>query len=341
MGEFRQQLPLTGPDGSVHYGWARQPLFKLNMNDAAAMRRHPFRAWRTKRWEYYYVATPELFFSGMVAHVGYLGNVVVYLYDLQRDLLRQQSVNVPLGHGMTLADHPREGMTGVQTGHGIQLRSCMSADKKRVTVHWPAFDGHDDLDAELSFAWPEAWESLTVVDPLREGRFAYTTKATCLPATGHIHLGGNDWECEARHAFAEVDWSRGLFENTTLWKWATMSGCSGEHVVGFNLCNGFHDRGDNENALLLDGRITKLSGVSFTYDRESIMQPWHVTSPDRRVDVTFTPLVDRRSMTDLGIVHSHIHQLVGRYTGQIIPDGSPAIELPGIIGAAEDHDARW
>ncbi len=342
MSEYTKNLSLVNNDGSVNLGWARHPVFDLNIRDAAAVKHHPFGAWRTKRWTYFYIAAPAIFFSGLIAHVGYLGNIVVYLYDLEHHALMEQSLNIPFGAGITLADHPRHGTTCALHGKSLKLESTVTPEGKHIAVHWPAFNGGRDLDAEISLIWQEQLESLNVVDPLKNGRFAYTTKVTCLPAGGSIRLGNDTWKCDPEETMAEIDWSRGFFENTTLWKWATLSGrLSNGDPVGLNLCSGFHDGGDNENALMFDGHVTKLGLVSFTYDPNSIMKPWHITSPDGRVDLTFTPIADRKSMTDLGIIHSHIHQLIGRYTGHVTPDNSGPLTISGIIGAAEDHDALW
>lgn len=112
-------------------------------------------------------------------------------------------------------------------------------------------------------------------------------------------------------------------------------------MVGFNLCSGFHDRGDNENAVVINGHLTKLGLVSFTCNHAHIMQPWHVSSPDERVDLSFVPMVDRQSYTDAGPLQSHIHQLVGRYNSTIMLEGSDPIAITDFVGAAEDHYARW
>lgn len=334
---------LVSNDGVLNTGWARQPVFDLNMGAAPSVRHHPFHAWRLKRWEYFYVATPEIFFAAQVAHLGYLGNVAAYLYDIKRNILLQSTLNIPLGIGVVMADHPRRGTSTVHpAGVSARYTSTMTTGGKQMTIHWPRFGGARDLHADLLLGWPEELESLSVVDPLKRGRFAYTTKVLSMPASGTIRLGENSWQCNPAEALGELDWSQGLLEAVTVWKWATASGRTAQgQRVGFNLCTGFHDGGDNENALSVDGRITKLGLVSFTHDHTDVMQPWHITSSDGRVDLSFVPVADRRSDTNAGPLQSHIHQLVGRYTGVVTPDGSDPIAITGFVGAAEDHYARW
>ena len=342
MGEYTKPCSMVTSEGLVNFGWARQPLFDVNMTAASSVEHHIFRAWRLKRWEYFFVVTPTVFFAAQIAHVGYLGNLVAYLYDIKRDILMERTVNIPFGTGVVLADHPRRGTTTAHAGKSIHLQSEMTPDGKHVTVDWLRFNGPDDLHADLSLGWPEELESLTVVDPLRNGRFAYTTKVTCMPAAGTIRVGHEAWECSSSEALGELDWSRGFLESVTPWKWATASGRTEQgQTVGFNLCSGFHDGGDNENAVVVDGRLTKLGLVSFAYDHNQIMRPWRISSSDGRIDLSFVPMADRQSHTAAGPLQSHIHQLVGRYSGSVILADSSPIVIKDFVGAAEDHYARW
>jgi len=342
VGEHTEPLSMINGNGLVNFGWARQPLFDVNMTAAASVHRHIFSAWRLKRWEYFYVATPTVFFAAQIAHLGYLANLTAYLYDIKRNVLLERTSNIPFGTGVVLADHPRRGTTSARAGTSKYLQFEMTPEGKHITVDWHRFNGPQDLHADLLLGWPEELESLSVVDPLRNGRFAYTTKVTCMPATGTIRIGQERWECNRSEALGELDWSRGFLESVTVWKWATASGRTRQgQTVGFNLCSGFHDGGDNENAVVVDGHLTKLGLVSFTYDQAHIMQPWHVNSPDGRVDLSFIPMVDRQSYTDAGPLQSHIHQLVGRYSGTVTLEGSDLITITDFVGAAEDHYARW
>ena len=342
MGEHTKPLSMVTGNGLVNFGWARQPLFDVNMTAAASVHRHIFRAWRLKRWEYFYVATPTVFFSAQIAHVGYLANLAAYLYNIKRNVLLERTSNIPFGTGVILADHPRRGTTSARNGVSTRLQFEMTPEGKHMTIDWPRFNGPQGLHADLLLGWPEELECLSVVDPLRNGRFAYTTKVTCMPTSGTIRVGQETWECNRSEVLGELDWSRGFLESVTPWKWATASGRTRQgQTVGFNLCSGFHDQGDNENAMVVDGHLTKLGIVSFTYDQSHIMQPWHVSCPDGRVDLSFVPMVDRQSYTDAGPLQSHIHQLVGRYSGTVMPEGSDPIAITDFVGAAEDHYARW
>jgi hypothetical protein len=342
MSEFTEPRPLVGSDASVSYGWARQPLFEVNMRSASSVHRHPAGAWRLKRWEYFYVATPTVLLASQIAHIGYLANLVTYLYDIKRDVLMQRTSTIPFGTKVSLAEHPKRGMSSARLGASTLLKSEVVKAGKHFTVDWPRFNGPDSLHVDLLLEWPDELESLSVVDPLRSHRFAYTTKVMCMPAAGTIRVGKQTWQCKPSETLGALDWSRGFLESVTEWKWATASGRDGQgRVVGFNLCSGFHDGGDNENAVVCDGRLTKLGPVSFARDDAHILRPWHISSADGRADLSFVPLTDRQARTDAGPLQSHIHQLIGTYSGRLPGPGADSLTISDVLGVAEDHYARW
>ena len=71
------------------------------------------------------------------------------------------------------------------------------------------------------------------------------------------------------------------------------------------------------------------------------MQPWHFTDNQGRLNLSFTPFKDRLAQTNLGIITSEVHQLFGRYNGQVITDKGKIIQIKDLIGFAEEHQARW
>ncbi len=109
-----------------------------------------------------------------------------------------------------------------------------------------------------------------------------------------------------------------------------------------NLGFGFGDTSKaTENALILDGRIHKLGRVDFQYSAQNFRQPWRMSSPDGRLQLEFTPFVERLAKTNLLLIASEVHQLFGRYRGTVVADDGEVIHLDGLIGWAEEHAARW
>ena len=71
------------------------------------------------------------------------------------------------------------------------------------------------------------------------------------------------------------------------------------------------------------------------------MTPWQFRSNDNRLKLEFIPFKERTAVTNLGIIHSVVHQLFGRYNGQFTTDEGETIQIQDIVGFAEEHYARW
>ena len=135
-----------------------------------------------------------------------------------------------------------------------------------------------------------------------------------------------------------------MWEYRSFWVWASASGSLPDgRSVGLNLGFGFGDTSAaTENTLILDGRIHKLGQVDFTYDPTDFKRPWRMVSPDGRLDLEFTPFLERVSAkTNLLLITSEVHQMFGRYRGSVKADDGETIAIVGLIGFAEEHHARW
>jgi hypothetical protein len=66
-----------------------------------------------------------------------------------------------------------------------------------------------------------------------------------------------------------------------------------------------------------------------------------MTSDDNRLQLTFTPFLDRPAKTDVKLLYSEVHQMFGKYSGKLITDEGKLIEIKDLIGFAEEHHARW
>ncbi len=83
------------------------------------------------------------------------------------------------------------------------------------------------------------------------------------------------------------------------WNWGAGSGRTDGRVVGIKVGGRWTDgTGSVENALLVDGHLTKISEeLVWDYDPEDWMSPWRVTGES--VDLTLTPFHLKHSVTDL------------------------------------------
>jgi hypothetical protein len=339
--ELHARSPLLDEDGNlVQLGWARQPLLDCNLENVRFYGLRPLQPFRVKRWDYYGITTPRRFFSATLAHLGYAGLVFVYVVDFATREFHEETLTIPLGRGILLPRDSTEGESRFDNGK-VRLSFQAGATARRLSVLWPGFGG-GDLAVEATLYLSPEHESMNVVIPIGRKRFYYNRKVNCMPAEGWIDWRGEREELRPGACLGNMDWGRGVWEYRSFWVWASASGfLADKRTVGLNMGYGFGDTSAaTENALILDGRVHKLGGIDFDYDPGDFMRPWRMVAADGRLDLTFTPFLERVARSNLLLIFSEVHQMFGRYSGTARTDDGETVEIE-LIGFAEEHHARW
>jgi hypothetical protein len=341
--ELTKPGPLLQPDGKLaQIGWARQPILDCNLESARFYALRPLQHFRIKRWDYYAVFTPRRFFSATIADLGYAGNIFVYTLDFETGDLHEEGLVIPLGKGIELPRNSDEGNSHYEDKR-VKLDFSLLPDKRHLSVSWSDFHDGRGIKAEINLSTPPDYESMVIVIPIGEKRFYYNRKVNCLPASGSLRYGEIQEELKPDECLGSLDWGRGVWEYQSFWNWASASGFlpTGE-TLGLNMGMGFGDlSAATENAFILNNRIHKLDQIKFDYVSGDYMQPWRFTDNQGRLDLTFTPFKDRLAQTNLGIITSEVHQMFGRYDGQVTTDEGKVIPVKDLIGFAEEHQAKW
>ena len=340
--ELSEPSPLLDEQGDlVQVGWSRQPLLDCNLERAAFYRLRQLQRFRIKRWDYYGITTPRYFYSFTLADLGYAGQVFAYVLDFGTGRYHEETLTLPLARGIHLPRNSTEGRS-VYEGKAARMAFQVEDQGRRLTVDWPGFEDAG-LAADVFLDLPPEHESMAIVIPIQGRRFYYNRKVNCLPASGWIEYRGKRTELEAGQALGNLDWGRGVWLYRSFWVWASASGFMEDgRRVGLNMGYGFGDTSAaTENALVLEGRVHKLGQVDFTYDPRDFQRPWRMVSPDGRVDLEFSPFLERIASTNLLLITSEVHQLFGHYRGRLLTDEGTELHVDGLVGFAEEHQARW
>ena len=75
--------------------------------------------------------------------------------------------------------------------------------------------------------------------------------------------------------------------------------------------------------------------------KDDLLAPWHVTDNLDRLDLTFTPILDRAAYTGAVVLESNQHQVFGRFDGTAVLDDGTALTIRGLRGFAEKVKNRW
>ncbi len=341
--ELTQPGPLLTPNGDLaQVGWSREPLLDCNLEAAHFYAARPLQRLRIKRWDYYAVFSPGGFFSATIADLGYAGNLFVYIMNFESGELHEEGLVIPFGKDVQLPRNSTEGDSHFKNGK-VSLDFHVSAAQRKISVNWPEFQTGRGIRADISLTCPPGYESLAIVIPIGKRRFYYNRKINCLPAEGTIKYGDNTEILNPQTCSGSLDWGRGVWEYQSYWNWASSSGFLPDgRTIGINLGCGFGDLTKaSENALILGNRIHKLEQVKFDYSPDDYMKPWIFKDNEDRLNLSFTPFKERLAKTNLGIIFSEVHQMLGHYNGTAVADNGEVIAIKEMIGFAEEHQARW
>ena len=334
--ELTSAVKLCRDDGTLDpdaVGWSRQPV-----HDCAL----PGSWGRRKRWDYWCVTTPTHALSVTYADVDYLGLGDVWFIDLGSGRVATGSALVPLGRGLRLPDVAGSASMSIERG-GFRLSIDEEPGGTRLRATFERKG--TPFECDVFVARPDGHESLSVVIPWSAKRFQCTTKDNSRPASGTVHWGDDTFTFEpSAESWGCLDFGRGKWPYRTQWNWGAASGRQHDRVVGLQLGGKWTDgTGMTENALCVDGRLSKLSEeLIWEYDRGDWLRPWRIRTPQSdRVDLTFTPVYDKPSRLQLGVASSSVDQCFGTYAGRVVPDNGDAVDVDGLFGWAEEATWRW
>ena len=326
--EITAPVALCRADGSLNpdaVGWSRRPL-----HDTSRIGRGLRDRGRNKRWEYWAVVSPTHIVSVTVSSLDYAAVHGFWVRDRRTgETIDRGRVAGPWTASLpgSLGGGPARAKSGPLE---IDIRDEPGGTRLRARSTGVSVDVLAEADADH--------ESLAVVVPWSERRFQYTVKDVGRRARGTVTVDGETTELV--DAWAVLDHGRGRWHHDVRWNWAAAVGQTDGHQVGLQFGARWTDgTGMTENALIVDGHVTKISeDVVWGYDLERPMDPWTIRGTD--VDLTVTPEYDHVSRTDLGPIGTRGDQVFGVFDGWIRVDGR-RIEVRELFGWAEDVANRW
>jgi hypothetical protein len=318
-------------------GWSRHPLHTANL-------RGPWG--RRKRWDYWCVISDEVVVSITYADVDYIGLANVWVLHAATGRQWTAGLMVPGARGISLPDEPCTGTMSAR-GKAIEVTLEESVGSTRLRATGRTSDG-SPIDVDIVVAKPDGHEGLNVVIPWSERRFQYTSKQNTRPATGTVRAGDETWTLDAAHdAWGVLDLGRGIWPYRNRWNWAAGSGRADDGaLVGIQMGGKWTvGTGHTENALCIDGRLTKIGEeLEWDYSWDDPMCPWRVRTPvgaAASLDLELVPTFDRHDRTSLGVLSMEVHQCFGTWRGTVVGDDGVERRLGAVRGFAEEARNRW
>ncbi len=342
--EILERGPLHDDTGRLREaGWSRYPLLEYDRSRIRAGRM------KIKEWDYYAVYSYEhdLWVSTTFSDLGYAGLFAIAVVDGKSGQWAQSDALsvLPLGRH-SLPAHSGNYEVG-WADKNLRIAYSRRGETRRILAGAPELElrgFQKGIDIDLTLVQLPQQESMNIATSWEKNRKAFylNEKINPMGAAGTVRVGEHTYTFSPESALGVLDWGRGVWTYKNRWYWASASGFQEGIPFGFNFGYGFSDRSvASENAIIFNERIHKLGSVSFDIPPDDYLSEWHITSDDGRVDLLFSPVADRTSVTNLLLVKSDQHQVFGYFSGTLILDDDIVLPVEHLAGFAENVYNRY
>ena len=304
-------------------------------------------ALRIKEWDYYLITNDRFGVALTIDDNGYMGLLSATVLDFERR--KEKTVSPMFWLPMGKTAFPASSWEGdvQKTLKNASGSFTHTAEGRRLKVRIDNFRDGKPFECDILLS-DEPRDSMVIATPFEKpGHFYYNQKIIGMRAEGFYAIGEDRTYLHPSDTFGLLDWGRGVWTYKNTWYWSAAQGEIDGHVFGFNLGYGFGDTSAaSENMLFYDGIAHKLGRVDFGIPKkedgtDDLLSPWHFTDDEGRLDLIFTPILDRASKTDVKIICSDQHQVFGRFSGTVTLDDGREIRLDDFLGFAEKVFNKW
>lgn len=331
---------LLKEDGTLREpGWARQQVWQYSRGDIKACRA------RIKEWDYYSVVNRDFAVAFTISDDGYIGLQSVSFLDLRLEKPWEQTKTILNVFPMGRLQMPVNTSSGdvEYRDRKLHLRFQVKPGKRRIQCSYPKFYKGEKFSCDIVLEQPPM-DTIVIATPWagHPRAFYYNQKINCMPARGLVRLGKKEYRFSPETDFATLDWGRGVWTYDNTWYWASANGIVDGRPFGLNLGYGFGDTtAATENMLFYEGKAHKLGDVEFQIPRESYLKPWKILDTEQRLELEFTPILDRAADLNVLVIQSDQHQVFGRMNGYAILDDKRRLEIRDLTGFAEKVHNRY
>jgi len=302
------------------------------------------RGMRIKEWDYYYLGNDQYGIAFTVADNSYMWLTSTTFFDFNQP---KETSSTKMGWFPNGKLHlPRTSQKGdvVFKRKKQSYAYTLNGNKRNLSISIQDFTKGVNLQAEIQLE-PTIKDSMVIVTPFEKKKhFYYNQKINLLKAKGFVKIGETTYDFN--NTYGVLDWGRGVWTYKNTWYWSSLSGVYQNKKIGFNLGYGFGDPSQaTENMLFYGDETFKFDDVTFHIpmkdQREDFLAPWIICDEKKNINLSFTPILDRHSHSNVLIIKSIQHQVFGRFTGTFrLPNGK-LIELKDMMGFAEKVVNHW
>ncbi len=344
--------PLHRFDGLLtQRGWATSQVLTYRRAVVRTSRR------RIREWDRYVVNDADYAVLVTLGDLGYVGLASVSLLDFVRVAYHTASVVTPFPLGrFRLPESSSSGTSAFENGR-VSIRFKVEDGVRSLRARFARFDGDEPLVFEAVLD-DEPQDSIVVALPWKEDAkaFCYSQKTIAMRARGSFKKGLLIHGFNPADSFGLLDWHRGVWARGDTWLCGVAQGwqdgrggsASGTHRFGFNVGYRLGDESMScGNVLFVDGIAHKIGKVNLgiperrggqggkVADRYDFTRPWRMVEDNGRIDLTFTPILDRADRLDYRFASSDEHQVFGSFCGTAVLDDGSSFVVEDLYGSIE------
>lgn len=297
---------------------------------------------RIKEWDYYYIGDDKHGIALTIDDNSYMNLASVTIFDF----LKKEYIQTSTMHFLTF------GKTGLPSSSNYgdvrfkdrkaELVFANDGTIRHLTGSFKKLQGKR-LTFDITLT-PTTEKTMVIATPFnKKGHFYYNQKRNNLKAQGYYQYGEEKTSLD--QAYGVLDWGRGVWTYQNTWYWSSLNACQDGHTIGFNLGYGFGDTfAASENMFFFDDRAYKLNDVEFLIPKngrkDDFLKPWRIVSKSGDINLTFTPVLNRKGGGNLLFIKSLQNQVYGYFDGEIKTEEG-TYSLYHLLGFAEKVFNRW
>jgi len=325
----------------IQKGYATKPLLRYRRKDVARIN-------RLKEWDSYIIYNDKHALELTVAKCKCIVLVSASLIDFSsKKIISKTAVRLLKAKSFSMPESSKAGDIVIKDKR-LYLSICNNGCNRQLYL---LMKRADKCDLEISVILSqEPKDSMVIALPFKQSDklFYYSRKIIGMEASGFARLGNESFNFSNNNSYGLLNWSRGAFPHNCNWYWSAAQGRVCGFRFGFNLATGLGDSSAanaSENMLFYKGKASKLEDVTFHVLRAKkgyhYMRPWKISSSDKRLELKFTPVLERKAGFCTFLISCRKQQIFGLFNGYGILDDGTIILIKDFPGFIDIIDSRW
>lgn len=325
--EYSDTVSIFENNGEVKpFGWSKEPVFFYNKINSSA------KTFRTKESDTYIIQNKHIILSVSLANFGMYSIVSGFLIDLDNFKISKKVIKKMLP--LTKLKMPETSISGdiAYNDSQIGIKFSKAGTKRFLKCDFLDFYNSKNLYFNIELEENNN-ESMNVIVPLEgnKSRFFLKRLIPQMKAKGLVRFGGYEYDLDNEPTIGTLIWERNSIKAKIKHQQLFSTGFIKNKPVTIQICNGLTDKSNGiENALIINGKVKKLSDVKIKGDFNDIHSPWKFEDNERNIYLEFIPSANGGGKLTTEVENRRI--VYGNVYGHIFDENGEVTKINGFDG---------